>query len=306
MLPEGVFKFIKATGCYVGFHEYPFKEIDQDDETIGEGDHLNMDLGKVITYIGGDEGSRKFMLNKTLPPEGGVTNDLFTAAAGEAQPVDPEEGELDDEEPRNSYIYIKDVATDPRMHFFEIPRFGSYMAVPMKVNSYLNALTFENGLEKTREYKKNLEENELKIKEIQEDFDEKIAKAKEDENEEELEAIMEEYNSYEWPTVECDSFATDVKNYVFCVDTLGKDQEISQEDRDFIESICRFFVTSWEKKELEYIKQDIERYIAYDVEHNEDILEAFQKAEEKEADEVEGDFEEGQELKEAYAKEEAR
>ena len=40
-------------------------------------------------------------------------------------------------------IYVPEVVKDKRMHYFNIPRLGSYFAVKLSYNSYLNASMFK-------------------------------------------------------------------------------------------------------------------------------------------------------------------
>lgn len=73
------------------------------------------------------------------------------------------------------------------------------------------------------------------------------------------------------------------KKYVFCVDTVGMDCELTESDRSFVEEIVSHFKTCWEAKELEMIKADAQLYITYENEVDvEAIAESFQVAEDRE------------------------
>lgn len=41
------------------------------------------------------------------------------------------------------YIYVKEVVREPRMHFFKVPRLGSYLAIKLEYESCL----FEEALD---------------------------------------------------------------------------------------------------------------------------------------------------------------
>jgi len=78
-------------------------------------------------------------------------------------------------------------------------------------------------------------------------------------------------------------FDAEEKKYILCCDTLGKDQEVSYDDRVWINSIAQHFGKSWEQKELSYLKTDVENYILYENEANfEENLARFQDHEERE------------------------
>jgi hypothetical protein len=60
------------------------------------------------------------------------------------------------------------------MYFFEIPKLGAYMAIPMVVKSYLNAQSFDEGIKETKEYKERAEQAKAERKQIQEEYEEKL------------------------------------------------------------------------------------------------------------------------------------
>lgn len=157
--------------------------------------HIDFDANQVITYIGGDSSSRDTLKGEFLPPNEGVTYDIFNnnEEAGQEQPADSQDGENEESEPKTNYVYVKDVVTNPNMHFFEIPRLGAYIAIPMVVSSYLNANSFEEGIKETKEFKDRVEQAKQEKLQIQEEFEDKLKQAKENEDEELYNELIEEY-----------------------------------------------------------------------------------------------------------------
>lgn len=44
------------------------------------------------------------------------------------------------------YLHVPEVEKEKKIHFFNIPRLGSYFAVKLGYNSYLNADKFKTGV----------------------------------------------------------------------------------------------------------------------------------------------------------------
>ena len=70
----------------------------------------------------------------TLPKDTGVTYGLYKEEI-------VEEGEEQKKEIKRS-IYVPEVVKEKRMHYFNIPSLGSYYAVKLSYNSYLNHKKF--------------------------------------------------------------------------------------------------------------------------------------------------------------------
>lgn len=152
------------------------------------------------------------------------------------------------------------------MHYYRIPRLGSYYAVPMMIKSYLNDASLDDAIVKINAYNENLSENtalkQAKLDEIHERMDNTGGPA-----DEEYERLAEELEDIEqnWEVVPEPVFEADLRLYVLCCDTLGKDKEICLEDRTFIFEFCTHFKNSWENKELDLIKKQAEALIKYGI-----------------------------------------
>ena len=62
-------------------------------------------------------------------------------------------------------MYIPNVVKNESMHYFRIPKFGAYLAVPLIYDSYLSESIFDASLEAKNKYYAGLKEFEDKQKE---------------------------------------------------------------------------------------------------------------------------------------------
>lgn len=256
--PEFLEKCKNLTGVYVGNLNYPVKEINDDEED--ENAHFNTTLPKLINYIGYSESHKELMKGKTLSLEQGVTAEVFKEKEPEEQPPQGD----DDQQPKPvvekpTYIYVADVVKEPRMVFFRIPKLGAYIAIPLVYKSCLNEQSFQTALEERQKFLKAKEDQDLLKAQKQQEYEDKLKEmeeAGEDTTEftknfkAEMEAI-EEVKEAELVTIK--------KEYVVCGDTLGQDCEISEADRKFLEDYVKLFAQSWEQKEAELLRKDVDR-----------------------------------------------
>jgi len=143
----------KATAVYIGKMVMPKKKItDSDNDTA----HVNDGATPNILFSYADP-DHNFLVDKVLAPGSGVTYDLYNPEEpkeeGEAEPAAEEE--LDDdgnpipkppkepEEKLPKHMIIPEVVKDNKIHFFRVPRLGSYMAICLEYETCL----FEEALE---------------------------------------------------------------------------------------------------------------------------------------------------------------
>lgn len=81
------------------------------------------------------------------------------------------------------------MVSNPFVHYFEIPKLGSYMAVPLIVETFLNPDSFDDAVAKLRDYQLRVEEVDLKNKEDLDEYQRRLAEAKENEDFDALEII---------------------------------------------------------------------------------------------------------------------
>ncbi|CAD8138112.1 unnamed protein product [Paramecium pentaurelia] len=231
---------------YVCELDFPKKEIDLNQED-DENAHINLEGTKLLTYIYADQNS-KFLIGQNLLPETGVTYDALK------EPQPDENGEVI----QTNGIYISNVVKEPRIVYHKWPKLGAYYAIPLVYQSCLYEQSFDQGIEQRQQY--------LILKENQD----KERSAKEAEFEERLEsedlAIIEQekqaYLASLEPLLE-PSFTQQKKEYVFCIDTLGQDREITENHRQEIFDLVNMLIKQWELQEIQSMKSDVELQLHY-------------------------------------------
>lgn len=140
-----------ATAVYIGKVIAPHKKIEDDSDDKA---HLNPDADKVIRFCNADE-DHKFIVDRTLSNDQGLTFDVFKDP--EEPEATPEEPELDEEgnpiikekelpEKLPVSVLVSEVVREPRIHYFKVPRLGSYLAVRLEYNTCLFEEAFEAGI----------------------------------------------------------------------------------------------------------------------------------------------------------------
>jgi hypothetical protein len=243
-----------------------------------------------------------------LPEGRGVTYRFFGAGRTNANDED-READADDQGANNSnsdFLYIPDVVTNADVHFFEIPRLGSYLAVPIIVKSYLNELSFDDAIVKIKAYKEQVAERDNFQREKENEYADKIEMAR-GSDEDEFKRLTQELEELEFEKVPEPEFEFETLNYIMCCDTIGKDVEISGEHRKLIVEICQHFRDSWEESELNYLRTDAERFIeAEKGADNEDRGFGFTEAEEREVQQNNAEINELSEIEGFYRADEYR
>ncbi len=140
----------KATAVYIGKMVQPKKPInDRDDDQA----HIDSSATPNIHFCYANP-EHKFLIDKVLQPGKGVTYEVFneTPVEEEAAAVEPELDEegnpipappKDPEEKLPKFLIVSEVVKEPNIHFFKVPRLGSYMAIRLEYESCL----FEEALE---------------------------------------------------------------------------------------------------------------------------------------------------------------
>ena len=91
------------------------------------------------------------MVDKVLKKSDGLTFDVFNdkpEEEGKEPSTDPE------------HILIKEVVREPRMHFFKVPRLGSYLAVRLEYDSCLSIDAYDAGVKDAISVKERIQEQE--------------------------------------------------------------------------------------------------------------------------------------------------
>lgn len=135
------------------------------------------------------------------------------------------------------------------MHFYRVPRLGSFMAVPLEFESCLTGAALDAAVADSLQLRKARDEQD-KLKAEWEDEQEKLK----DEKERAGEPFIPE--AKEWEKLEEKQFITKKKSYVVCLDTLGQDREFTDEERRFVLTTIKHFRGVWEERERENLTFD--------------------------------------------------
>lgn len=111
--------------------------------SVGDGDddaaHINADAQKIVLFGQSTEG-HEYIIDKKLTQDQGLTFDVFK------NPEAPAEGEEAAANKLPVYVQIPEVCREPRMHYFKVPRLGSYLAIRLEYKACLNEKAFDEGV----------------------------------------------------------------------------------------------------------------------------------------------------------------
>jgi hypothetical protein len=226
-----------AAAGYIGILERIKKPVTPlDDEKA----HIDEDSPLVVRYVTATP-NNKFIINKILKEEEGqATWSIWKEDEEDVQ--DPEEPLDEGKKNKIKFISVEDVVNDPRIKFFDVPRLGSYFAVPLSYNSCLFESSFDAAVEDAIECRKlraQQEEERTRYK----------AGNREDGEVKEFTQIKEApYKTIEF-------------RYVVALDTIGQDRTFTQQQKDYIVEWVKFFKTQWERAEIESLKRDVSNYL---------------------------------------------
>ena len=82
------------------------------------------------------------MVDQILTKDQGLTFDVFKDP--EVEEAAEEKKEEEEDVPR--HILIPEVVRDNRIHFYKVPRLGSYLAIKLEYRSCLSTTSYDAGL----------------------------------------------------------------------------------------------------------------------------------------------------------------
>ena len=218
-------------------------------------------------------------MDQTLSADKGLTFDVFKdPEPSEAkEPVEPELDEDGNPIPKEEAakevlpvsVLIKEVVREPRIHYFKVPRLGSYMAIRLEYNSCLFEEAFDAGVqdmlqvnEKKKHQQEEIAAHEAHVRELKE----------------QAEADGEPFNpeEKEWPAIEAQEFKNRKVQFVVCMNTLGQDREFSEEERLYALRTVQKYRDEWEAIEKKNLASDIAKKISQ-IEHDRHYKEAHEQ-----------------------------
>lgn len=125
----------------------PIKSIKEDSNDT---EHIDPSAAEQIQFMHAS-GEHEFLVDKILKQDEGITfQELFATPDAEPDPPADPEVEVDPNAPvpekLPKYIIRDEVVREPKMHYFNVPRLGSYMAIKLEYNSCLSIEAFDAAL----------------------------------------------------------------------------------------------------------------------------------------------------------------
>ena len=181
------------------------------------------------------------MVDAVLQKSEGLTFDVFKDPEPDENAEAPAEGEEVDQGPR--HILVPEVVREPRIHFYKVPRLGSYLAIKLEYKSCLSTTSYDAGLKDYNTVKEKRLQQEQEIKEWEEQQLEKQEAASQGSGK----SFHKEEK--EWPEINPGDFQTENIQFVVCLNTLGQDREFTKEEVKFALDTVTLYKDQWEKIE---------------------------------------------------------
>ena len=243
--------FTGATAVYIGKLIAPKKPIQEGDDDEA---HIDNDSPQILSFCNATK-DHKFLVDQVLNKDEGLTFDVFKdveVADGEGEEAKAA-AEVDPTLPR--HILVPEVVREPRIHFYKVPRLGSYLAIKLEYQSCLSIESYDAGIKDANIVKQKLAEQEEERKIWEQEQQEKKEAAEEGE-----EFVPDEKV---WKEILPADFQTKDVQLVICLNTLGQDREFTADEVKFALETAKLYRDEWVKIENANLKQDISRKIEY-------------------------------------------
>ena len=173
------------------------------------------------------------MIDRTLMPGVGVTFEVLEDKPIAKIEEDAEEGAAEAKPVAKSifdsypqHLVIPEVVRDPRIHFYKVPRLGSYMAIRLEYQTCLFEEAFEAGVLDLIEVNEKLR--------IQEEEKATFDKAEEDrKTQAETDGEVFKPDNKEWPKIETKPYHTRKIQFIACLNTMGQDRKFTDQEKLF-------------------------------------------------------------------------
>ena len=153
-------------------------------------------------------------MDQVLHKDEGLTFDVFkeVEANPEAEEGAPAE-EVDATLPR--HVLVPEVVREPRIHFYKVPRLGSYLAIKLEYASCLSTAAYDAGIKNYNVVNQQILEQEVAKREWDEEQREKQEQAEADGDE------NWKPEEKEWKEITPAEFQTENVQLVVCLNSLG-------------------------------------------------------------------------------------
>jgi len=124
-------------------------------------------------------------------------------------------------------VLVDEVVREPRIHFFKVPRLGSYLAVRLEYETCLFEEAFEAGVADMQSVMEKRQQQQEAIQKWKDDQEALKADA---------EANGEEFKEEEkvWEPIEPQPFKTKKVQYVVCLNSLGQDRKFTDAQQLYV------------------------------------------------------------------------
>lgn len=209
---------------------------------------MNLDKPEIIKFKYANEDHKELIVGTVIQPGQGISHDVFSDSITEAnQKVDL--ASCKDIIGKFKHVYVKEVVVEPRMHFWTVPRLGSFMAIPLVYKSCLSVDSFNAAVSDYTRYQSLMSQQEL---------DKATHEAQEEQKKAEKQAAGEQYvpEEKEWEVHELPAIRTELKKFVICLDSMGQDRECTAQQKECALSAALRFREYWEKFERDQLIAD--------------------------------------------------
>ena len=231
-------------------------------EDADENAHIAENAPLVIKFKHANKDHEKIMVGRILEQGQGICHELFgKPEAGEEEEggekeegeegegAKKEQGEADDILKTYPHKFVKEVVREKKVHFWQVPRLGCFMSIPLVYRSCLSEPSLDEALKDYVEILKQMEEQDKKRAEWE---------AEQQELKEEKQRNGEKFvaEKREWPEIKPAPFITTDQKLVICIDTLGQDRALTDDQKRFCLQTANKFKNVWEKFEAQKLTLD--------------------------------------------------
>ena len=155
-LTDHLKQYTSSEAVYIGKLVQPKKPIDE-----GDNDEAHIDkTSETCIHFSHANAEHDFLVDQKLTRGDGLTFDVFEDSKDEAgNPVVSEDPQ---------HLIVQEVVREPRMHFFKVPKLGSYMAIRLEYNSCLFVESYNEGIKDALSVKERILEQEQQKKDLEE------------------------------------------------------------------------------------------------------------------------------------------
>jgi len=154
------------------------------------------------------------------------------------------------------------------MHFWNVPRLGSFMAVPLVYKSSLSVNSLQNAYDDYMTYTDNVQRQNDLIQEFEDAQEASRVDA-------EAAGTAFTPEEKEWPQIDLPPIQTTNKRFVVCIDSMGQDRVFTDEEKTFILETVHKYRTHWEIFENDKLVEDRDALIAQKKKDEEIITEEY-------------------------------